>query len=385
MNRLAFTYKQRNIFFSVIAWEILFWSAFLLLLNIFGFHDSDSSANHLAFKFPVLLSLNLLLLPIIGLYFYNLNRTSRLVKDTPEKVYHYFLMPVSSVHSFLKYFFFRNAFVFLILTMAQPIYGNKKVAGTVESLELVVALDISNSMNTEDIAKGLSRLDVSKRALIQLVNGLKGEKLGICIFAGNAYVQLPLTTDYHAAKLFINEIETGMISNQGTNVSQALKTSLHMFSKAKTTKGIILVTDGENHEANPEEVLTEINEKNVQVCVLGIGTVLGGLIPNNPERPELGYKVGAQGENIVSKVNDSLIQELASKTNGYSMVSSEPFPDFSNLLTQINHMKRTKIDNLEFNVLENRYQVPLFFAIIFWLLFIVWSKNAVSIVIKRRI
>ena len=130
---------------------------------------------------------------------------------------------------------------------------------------------------------------------------------------------------------------------------------------------------------------TEINEKNVQVCVLGIGTVLGGLIPNNPERPELGYKVGAQGENIISKVNDSLIQELASKTNGYSMVSSEPFPDFSNLLTQINHMKRTKIDNLEFNVLENRYQVPLLFAIIFWLLFIVWSKNAVSMVIKRRI
>ena len=78
MNRLAFTYKQRNIFFSVIAWEILFWSAFLLLLNIFGFHDSDSSANHLAFKFPVLLSLNLLLLPIIGLYFYNLNRSNTL-------------------------------------------------------------------------------------------------------------------------------------------------------------------------------------------------------------------------------------------------------------------------------------------------------------------
>lgn len=375
MNRSVFTYRLGLIFISVLVWEILFWIVFVLLLYVFGFIDGDSTGNHLAFRYPIFLSLNLVLIPIIGLYFYNANRSNKLVKNTPEKVHQYLLIPVSSFYSFLKYFFYRNAIVFLILAMAQPIYGNKKVAGSVESLELVVALDISNSMNTKDIDKEFSRLDISKRALIQLVNGLHGEKLGICVFAGGAYVQLPLTSDYHAAKMFINEIETEMISNQGTNISQALKTSIKMFSEAKTTKGIILVTDGENHEENPDEVIALINDKNIQVCVLGIGTVLGGLIPNSPDRPELGYKVSPHGEKIISKINQTLIQELASKTHGYAMISSDPFPDFSNLLTQINHMKRTKIDNLEFNVLESRYQVPLFFAIIFWILFIVWSRN----------
>jgi Ca-activated chloride channel family protein len=102
-------------------------------------------------------------------------------------------------------------------------------------------------MNAKDI-ENTSRLEVAKRGLSQLVNQLKGERIGMCVFAGTAFVQLPLTNDYHAAKLFVQEIETDMISAQGTNISSALTTANKMFTKLKTSKGILLVTDGEDHE-----------------------------------------------------------------------------------------------------------------------------------------
>ena len=382
MNKSNFTYRLGVIITGVVIWEIIFWILLFGLLFLFGFTDGYSGGDQVGFKYPSALWFNVLLIPILALYLFNLYRTNRIASQVSPSVQHYLLMPVSSFHSFLKYFFFRNALVFLIFTMAQPIYGNKKVSGTVESLELVVALDISNSMNTKDIDKELSRLDIAKRAMIQLVNNLHGEKLGIAVFAGGAYVQLPITTDYYAAKMFINEIETSMISHQGTNIAQALETSIGMFSEAKTTKGIILVTDGENHEESPDEFLATIQEKNIQLCVLGVGTTQGGLIPNNPRRPELGYKRTASGTQVISKVSKKLIEELASKAGGYSMITTDPFPNLSDLLTQINQMKRTKIDNLEFNVKESRYQIPLLISLLFWLLFNIWSGNSFKLIDK---
>jgi Ca-activated chloride channel family protein len=361
---------------GVLIWEFIFWIISLSVLFLFGFFDSVSVNDQVAFKYTQYLWLNILLIPILGLYTFNLYRTNSLVKQVAPNVQKYLLLPVSTFHSFLRYFFFRNAFIFLIFTMAQPIYGNKKVDNKVKSLELTVALDISNSMNTKDIDNDFSRLEIAKRALIQLVNSLHGEKLGISVFAGGAYVQLPLTNDYHAAKMFINEIESSMISNQGTNIAQALKTSVSMFSEAKTTKGIILVTDGENHEESPNEILQTILDGNIQLCILGIGSLKGGLIPLNPDRPELGYKRDENGVQIHSKVDHQFINEIASKAHGYSTVCSDAFPNLTNLLTQINHMKRTKIDDLELNVKENRYQIPLILALIFWILFCVWSRNS---------
>ena len=115
-------------------------------------------------------------------------------------------------------------------------------------------------MNTKDISKDLSRLEIAKRAMVQLVNNLRGERIGICLFANQAYVQLPITKDYGAAKLFIKEIETDLVSSQGTNVKAALEVSNEMFSEDRTAKGIIMVTDGENHEENPSAILKKIKD-----------------------------------------------------------------------------------------------------------------------------
>ncbi|MBL1278689.1 MAG: VWA domain-containing protein [Fluviicola sp.] len=384
MNSQKYTYRYNWIFIAVILWEIIFWGIYVFAVGSIG--NSGKSTDAMMYKFPAAFNLTFLIAVIIGIYLFNIWRYNKATSKSNSRVLQSLLRPVSTMSSFLKYFFFRNAFVFLIIALAQPIYGKKKVSGTSESLELVVALDISNSMNTKDISKEASRLDISKRALIQLINNLHGEKIGIALFANNAFVQLPLTRDYAAAKLFIQDIESAMITSQGTNISEALEVSVDMFSKEKTTKGIILVTDGENHEVSPDEILKKIKTEKVQLSVLGIGTKKGGLIPKNPHRPELGYKTNAVGKTIVSKMNPKFIQSIATKGGGHANISSNEFPNLSGLLTQINRMKRTKIDNLEFDIKEERYQIPLLISIFFWLAYVLWSKQYVGVLdrIVRR-
>ena len=253
MNNNKYQYRFKWILGVTIFWEILFWSLYIFFVGSLG--NKKYASDAIMYKSPEIFGLLFLLIPIIGLYIYHIYRHNNQMKGTNVRVIQSLLRPVSTMSSFLKYFFFRNAFVFLIIALAQPIYGKKKVSGTSESLELVVSLDISNSMNTHDISNEKSRLDISKRALIQLINNLHGEKIGISLFANSAFVQLPLTRDYSAAKLFIQDIETEMITSQGTNIAEALEVSYGMFSQEKITKGIILVTDGENHETNPDEIL----------------------------------------------------------------------------------------------------------------------------------
>lgn len=379
MNKDKHIYNLKLILTGVLVWEVIFWMLYFVLINAFGLFSS-TEGERLAYKLPAALN-GLFVLPlIIGAFVFNVIQNNRIADRAKSHVVRSFLRPVSSMSTFMKYFFFRNAFVFMVIAMAQPVFGTKKVSGTSESLELVVALDISNSMNTRDISDDLSRLAIAKRAIVQLINNLHGEKVGIALFANSAFVQLPITQDYGAAKIFIEDIETNMIRSQGTNIDAALSVSMGMFSKQKTTKGIILITDGENHETNPDKTLKEIKKSNIQLSVLGIGTKKGGLIPKNPHRPELGYKTDAVGRTVVSKLDEAFIRSIAKKGGGSASVSSEEFPNLSALLTEINQMKRTKIDTLEFDIKQERYQIPLMIAIVFWVAFLLWSRQYVGFI-----
>lgn len=374
MTKKKYTYNLVGLTTLIVAWEVIFWVLYYLL--IFGLESfSGNTSEKLIFKSPGTLKNLFVIIPVIAVVIYHAVRHNRSVKKVSSKVAQSYLKPVSGSLLFLRYFFFRNAIAFLIIAMALPAFGSKKSSGTTENLELVICLDISSSMNAKDISDEDSRLEISKRAIVQLINNLHGERIGICLFANSAFVQLPITRDYGAAKLFVNDIETNMISSQGTNIDAALKTALQMFSKARTAKGVILVTDGENHEADPSEVLNLLKEKKIQLSVLGIGTKKGGLIPKDPNRPELGYKSTASGRSVVSKLNTSFIQKIAAKAEGKAHTSSSAFPDLRPLLTEINQMKRTKIDNLEFDIKEDRYRVPLVISALFWLFFILWKPG----------
>lgn len=361
MNR-TYTYNTRKLAVLFLIVELLFWGGFYLLWTILS--SGNSSDNTLLFKSPNFLYFSLFLLVFYTLNFRKFIRWNRVIGNSNFSESHSFFQKVNNKQTFLKLFLLRNAIFFLVIAIAHPIYGEKKEEGVKESMEIVIAMDISNSMNAKDIDKRTSRLEVAKRSVVQLINSFNGQKIGVCVFAGGAYVQLPLTNDYPIAKMFINEIETAMLSNQGTNIAQAFKTSYEMFSEEKTTKAIIMVTDGENHEANPSRILSKIKESDVQVCVLGIGTKSGGLVPVNPNRTELGYKLGEDGKYLMSKVNPKFLKSIASQVNGYATLTSNPFPNLSQLVDEIKKMKKKKHGSYSLSIKADRFQFPLVVAII---------------------
>ena len=374
MDNQRYTYRLRNFFIALLGWEVIFWGLSFLLLLGFGYFDEISSELKLDFKAEKALWLFLLLPVLLYIFFRFLQARNQLVsRFETQAVRRSLWLPIDEKTTFLKFFFFRNAFVFLVFTLAQPVLGTKKVDGFIENTELLIALDISSSMNTKDIDAQLSRLQIAERAMIQLINNLRGEKLGIVVFAGQAYAHLPLTLDYDAAKMYVNEIVTTMISDQGTNIPNALQSSQLMYSKSKARRLLVLLTDAENHEVGIEEAMQTLSENNVQVAVLGIGTSKGGLIPNHPKKPQLGYKVSEKGKLIVSKLNRSLIEKIAKQSTGIYAISTNAFPDLTRLVQELKqNVKHSETQAMQLDVKYNRYQIPLFLALLNWLLFAVW-------------
>lgn len=371
MNKSKFTYDFKSISRYILVAELLFWLLFMLVLWLMDFFSSDFSDGKLAFKKEEYLVYLFILIPFILAFLWFISwKNSRFKLLGEEHVLSLILRPIDSFTVFFRFFLLRSVIVFIILAMAQPIFGVKKVSATMESMELVVSIDVSNSMNTKDIEDETSRLEVVKRAMMQFVNNLHGEKIGISIFAGGSYLQLPLTGDYEAAKMYIHELSTDMVSNQGTDIAAALDISVKMFSKSNVSKAILLVTDGENHEGELEEKLALLKENNISLAVLGIGTEKGGLIPNNPERPELGHKTDDNGRTIVSKMNPSFIKNLAQKAGGFAVISDSPFPDLAEILQRFKHMKREKVEGIELETKENWYQIPLLLAMLCFLLYV---------------
>ena len=369
MNKNQSTYPIEKIVRNLVLIEIVFWIIFYLFVKSVGFL-APLTGDKYGFQFAKsdYFYLLVLLIPFSYLFVLSLKRKNK-IDSNLSQFSRKGLVQGSVFWAILRFFLLRSSFVFLILALAQPIYGRKKVKGTTKSMELVVCLDVSNSMNTCDI-ESTPRLDVAKRSLNALINNLAGEKIGLCLFAGSSYVQLPLTTDYNAAKLFVDEVSTYSVSRQGTNIPEALSTALTMFTKENMTKAILIVTDGENHEQENTEVYDRIIENEIQVCALGIGTELGGAVPEDPNNPQNGYRKDAFGQNVVSKLNPDFVKQIATKTNGYAMTTSEAYPDLQTILTQINQMKRTKLRDLEFEIQESRYQVPLILSVLFWVLWI---------------
>lgn len=255
------------------------------------------------------------------------------------------------------------SFSSIIIALAQPIYGKKKVKGVSKSMEIVFCLDISNSMNALDM-EGESRLEVAKRTMKGMIHQLSGEKVGLCLFAGDAIEQLPLTSDYATAEVFIEDVQTSLMSEQGTNVVSALEKGSLMLSKNNEPKCIILISDGENHEQKESEVFNFIRENGIHFFGIGIGTSAGAPIPVDPLYPETGNKRDEHGFTILSKSNGRFVKELASKMNGTAIITSQAYPDLNAILTEINHAKTTNSRNLEFEIKSSVYEYPVMLALI---------------------
>lgn len=223
------------------------------------------------------------------------------------------LMPnASHVRPVVKFGIVMVALALLIIAAARPQFGQSERTEKRQGIEAIVALDISNSMMAEDVAP--NRLDRAKQMLSKLMDNMVNDKVGLVVFAGDAFVQLPITCDYVSAKMFLNSIKPELIKTQGTAIGAALSTSIRCFGEqSEASRAIILITDGENHEDDAVAVAKCAKEAGIQVLVVGIGKPEGSPIPvpgtNN-------FIKDRQGNVVVSKLNEEMCREIAQAGGG---------------------------------------------------------------------
>ena len=223
------------------------------------------------------------------------------------------LMPnASRVRPAVKFSILMVALTLLIIAAARPQFGQSERTEKRQGIEAIVALDISNSMLAEDVAP--NRLDRAKQMLSKLMDNMVNDKVGLVVFAGDAFVQLPITCDYVSAKMFLNSIKPELIKTQGTAIGQALSTSIRCFGEqSDASRAIILITDGENHEDDAVAVAKRAKEEGIQVLVVGIGKPEGSPIPvagtNN-------FMKDRQGNVVVSRLNEDMCREIAQAGGG---------------------------------------------------------------------
>lgn len=256
----------------------------------------------------------LLLLPVILLLFiYSNYRRKKNLKSYGDPQLLKALIPSTSVLrnrvSFWLTFF---ALALTVVVLARPQFGTKKETVTTRGVEVVVALDISNSMLADDIYP--NRLEKAKRLISRIINTTNDNKVALIVFAGDAFVQLPITNDFISAKMFLESITPELIARQGTDIGAAINLAAKSFTpNEKIGKAIIIITDGENHEGGAEEAATLAAEKGINVFVLGVGTEKGGRIPVKGKNEYIRDKDGFV---VVSKLNEDMANRIAKAGKG---------------------------------------------------------------------
>jgi Ca-activated chloride channel family protein len=262
----------------------------------------------------------------------------------------------------LKFILFLLAFAFLILGIADPQIGSKMVEEKHKGADLMILLDVSNSMLSGDMAP--NRLENAKRAISQLIDNLHDDRIGIVVFAGQAYVQLPVTTDYSAAKLFLNTINTNMVPTQGTAIGAAIDMGMQSFDfKDGTGKTMIIITDGENHEDDAVAAAKNAIDKDVTVHVIGIGSVEGAPIPVYQGNKQVGFHTDSAGHTVMSKLNEDMCKEIAAAGNGAYVRATNSNSGLGIIRSEIDKIQRKTYDAKSFKDFEDRFQFFLGFAL----------------------
>ncbi|MEQ8910074.1 MAG: VWA domain-containing protein [Vicingaceae bacterium] len=318
----------------------------------------------------------LALVPVFLLVFYLAKRWK---KQARERFAEYRLlnqiMPNYSDGKFTwKFVLFLIAYVFMVIGTANPQIGTKMEEVKREGIDLIVALDVSNSMKAEDLSP--NRLERAKRAMLQLVEDLKSDRLGIIVFAGQAYTQLPITTDYAAAKLFLNTIDTDIVPTQGTAIGSAIELAMESYDFEKGgQKALIIVTDGENHEDDAITAAEEAQEKGVKVYTIGMGTPMGAPIPIFRRGKQAGFRQDNQGNTVVSSLNEEMLQDIAASGDGVYVRATNASAGFESILTDLSGLETGEFESTVYTDYEDRFQFFLGAAFFFLLLSLLISEK----------
>lgn len=253
---------------------------------------------------------------------------------------------------------------FLMIALIGPKVGKKLIEIKRRGIDVILALDTSVSMRAEDIKP--NRLERAKYEAGKFINQLQGDRIGLVTFAGTSYLQCPLTLDYSAAKLFLDAVDTGVIGTQGTAIADAIQTSIKAFqSKDKKHKALILISDGEDHEGDIEQVLEQAEDGGIVIFTIGVGTVTGVPIPiPSPDGSGTEFKKDRSDRVVITALEETYLRKIASSTNGkyYNLNIS---PDaFGKIYKEIMQMEKKDIRSHEYSDYQERYQVFLSIGLI---------------------
>lgn len=310
------------------------------------------------------------LIPIcVGIYIWYIFKTKRTLKKLGDAGLIAQLAPdVSKAKKLIRFTLFLFGLSFLILGICNLQTGSKIQDVKREGADIMVCLDVSNSMLAQDLSP--NRLERAKIAIEKMINELQGDRLGIVVFAGEAYVQLPITTDYGSAKLFLESISTNVVPVQGTNIADAINKATDSFGKDEgKNKTIVIITDGEqNEEDDAVSAAEEAGKKNVVIHTIGVGSESGVPIPNIINGVPSGYKKDKQGNTVITKLDSKILQDIAAATNGAYVQASSSDIGLDAILNKIAEMDKKQMESKMFTDYEDQFQWFLGAALLFLVL-----------------
>ncbi len=265
------------------------------------------------------------------------------------------LIPEASfVRPTIKFYILLFALFALTITMAGPQFGTKLETIKRKGIELIIALDVSNSMNATDIEP--SRLKSAKRAISRLVDKLTNDRIGFIVFAGEAYTQLPITTDYPSAKMFLASIDTDIVPTQGTAIGSAINLAVNSFSQQEDiNRAIIVITDGENHEDDPVAAAKKAADKGIKIFTVGMGLAKGAPIPIKGSQQNQFMK-DRKGNVVISKLDEKTLLEVAIAGNGAYIPANNIRKGINNLLDELSELEKKEIDAKVYTEYDEQFQ-----------------------------
>ncbi len=304
----------------------------------------------------------LLLIPLLAMiYLYSLRQSKRrLIRFGSLKLMHQLSPMASPRRKLIKFVLAELILTLLILIVARPQIGNKIANNTSrEGIEVIMALDISNSMLATDVVP--SRLDKSKLMVEGLMNKFTKNKLCLIVFAGDAFVQLPITSDYVSAKMFLDNINPSLIGTQGTDIGKAINLAMYSFTpNSQTGKAIVVITDGEDNEGGAEAMAKQAQEKGIKVFILGIGSTQGATIPM-PNGEDLR---DANGNIVKTHLNEEMCKKIADAGHGvYIHIDNSSVAD-ALLERELGKLQKGEINNVVYSDYDEQFQAFALLAVL---------------------
>ncbi len=260
----------------------------------------------------------------------------------------------STAKPIIKFVLYSLAVAAVVMALADLQSGSRIEKVKRKGIDLIICLDVSNSMLAQDIRP--YRLERAKQAIFKLIDKLEGDRIGLIVFAGKAYTQLPITTDYAAAKLFVSTVNTGMVPTQGTAIGEAIKLAASSFGDTRHNKAIVLITDGEDHEGQVLEQAESASKSGIILYTIGMGLSEGAPIPVFEGDVQTGYKKDKDGNTIISRLDEATLKQIANVGKGMYVRASNSDAGLNTVFEDLEKIEKSDIESKQFSDFESRFQ-----------------------------